>query len=74
MQLHALNGDRAGALRIYHRCMTILGEELGVDPSPAIRDLYDRLLNKTDPELQPPSNSSQISPSLWSGMFASSCG
>ncbi len=62
MQLHALNGDRAGALRIYHRCMTILREELGVDPSPAIRDLYDRLLNETDPELQPPSNSSQISP------------
>ncbi|MEP0752771.1 AAA family ATPase [Trichocoleus sp. Lan] len=46
MQLHALNGDRASALRIYHRCMTLLREELGIDPSPITRDLYDRLLNE----------------------------
>lgn len=53
IQLYALVGDRAGALRTYHRCMTILREELGIDPSPAIRDLYDRLLHETDERLTP---------------------
>ena len=48
MQLHALGCDRASALRVYHRCMTILREELGVDPSPATRNFYERLLRDDD--------------------------
>nr|WP_238393408.1 BTAD domain-containing putative transcriptional regulator [Myxacorys almedinensis] len=44
MQLHALSGDRANALQVYHRCMTVLREELGVDPSPTTRKLYEHLL------------------------------
>ncbi|MGC9333811.1 MAG: AfsR/SARP family transcriptional regulator, partial [Anaerolineae bacterium] len=31
IRLHALNGDRAGALRVYHTCTTILQRELGVE-------------------------------------------
>lgn len=44
MRLHLLNGDRAAALRVYHTCATLLREELGVDPSPATEELYQRLL------------------------------
>ncbi|MBD2448926.1 NACHT domain-containing protein [Nostoc sp. FACHB-152] len=46
MRLYSLLGDRATALRVYHRCMTLLQEELGVDPSPATRQLYERLLRE----------------------------
>ncbi|HEY9664120.1 MAG TPA: BTAD domain-containing putative transcriptional regulator, partial [Allocoleopsis sp.] len=34
IRLYGLSGDRANALQIYHRCMTELREELGIDPSP----------------------------------------
>ena len=44
MELRALVGDRAGALRTYHRCATVLEDELGVEPSPVTRDVYERLL------------------------------
>ena len=44
MRLHALNNDRAGALRVYHVCASALQRELGVEPSPATRDTYERLL------------------------------
>ena len=33
MRLHALSGDRASAVRVYHTCTTILERELGVEPS-----------------------------------------
>jgi DNA-binding SARP family transcriptional activator len=44
MRLRALIGDRAGALRTYHRCATALDRELGVQPSPVTREMYERLL------------------------------
>lgn len=44
MQLHDLSGDRANALQVYHHCMTMLREELGVDPSPTTRRFYEQLL------------------------------
>ncbi|MEM9151451.1 MAG: BTAD domain-containing putative transcriptional regulator, partial [Cyanobacteria bacterium P01_F01_bin.3] len=47
MQLHAQRGARAIALRIYHQCMTILRDELGVDPSPETRKLHEALLQGT---------------------------
>jgi DNA-binding SARP family transcriptional activator len=40
IQLHALNGDRAGALRVYHTCVTVLQRELNVHPSAATREAY----------------------------------
>ena len=45
MRLYALGGDRAGALRVYHACATALQRELDVEPSPATREAYERLLN-----------------------------
>ncbi|MEW6494935.1 MAG: BTAD domain-containing putative transcriptional regulator, partial [Cyanobacteriota bacterium] len=44
MRLHAQEGDRARALQVYHQCMTVLREELGVDPSPTTCKLYQELL------------------------------
>jgi DNA-binding SARP family transcriptional activator len=44
MRLHALNGDRAGALRVYHTCATTLQRELDMAPSPATREAYERQL------------------------------
>jgi DNA-binding SARP family transcriptional activator len=53
MRLQALSGDRAGALRTYHTCATVLQRELGVEPSPATREAYERLL-QTDRLPGPP--------------------
>ncbi len=44
MRLHRQEGDRASALRVYHQCMTLLQEELEVNPSPTTRKLYEDLL------------------------------
>ena len=44
IRLHALNGDRAGALRVYHTCTTVLQRELDVEPSAATREAYEQLL------------------------------
>ena len=44
MRLRALNGDRAGALRIYHTCVTVLDRELGVKPSSETQEAYRHLL------------------------------
>lgn len=44
MQIHALRGDRAAALRTYHACASILRKELGVEPSPATQQLHAQLL------------------------------
>jgi predicted ATPase/DNA-binding SARP family transcriptional activator len=33
-------GDRAGAVRAYEQCRTVLGDELGIDPSRETVDLY----------------------------------
>ena len=45
MQLYAVAGDRAAALRVYHSCATILVRELGVEPGPKTHSLYEQLLN-----------------------------
>ncbi len=44
MRLHALNGDRAGVLRVYHTCATVLERELSAEPSPETREAYDQCL------------------------------
>ncbi len=44
MRLHAANQDRASVLRAYHTCVKSLKDELGADPSPETRELYERLL------------------------------
>ncbi len=47
MRLHAANGDRASALRAYHQCMRVLRREMGVEPGPATKESFERIL-KTD--------------------------
>lgn len=44
MRLQALDGNRAAALHTYHTCATVLRRELDVEPGPATRELYERLL------------------------------
>ena len=53
MRLFALNNDRASALRVYHTCVTTLQREMGVDPSPATREAYERLMQQEAPTVQP---------------------
>jgi predicted ATPase/DNA-binding SARP family transcriptional activator/Flp pilus assembly protein TadD len=57
MRLHVLMGDRAEAVRTYHRCAASLRQELDVDPSPATREAYTRLLHadtRLPEEISPP--------------------
>ncbi|MGO8951213.1 MAG: ATP-binding protein [Ktedonobacterales bacterium] len=49
MRLYALNNDRASALHVYHTCVTTLQRELGVDPDPATREAYERLMQHETP-------------------------
>jgi DNA-binding SARP family transcriptional activator/predicted ATPase len=49
MRLLALTNDRAGALRVYQRCVRILRSELGVEPGPATHDIYQRLVQTEAP-------------------------
>lgn len=46
MSLHALNQDRAGALRVYHACAAVLERELGIEPDAATRQAYERILGQ----------------------------
>jgi DNA-binding SARP family transcriptional activator len=50
IRLHILNGDRAGAKRAYLACEDLLLRELGVEPSPATREVYELLVLR---DLQP---------------------
>jgi len=53
MRLFALNNDRASALRVYHTCITTLQREMGVDPDPATREAYERLMQQEAQTVQP---------------------
>jgi SARP family transcriptional regulator, regulator of embCAB operon len=44
MLAHAARGNRAEALRIFHRCRELLRDELGCDPAPETSAVYLRLL------------------------------
>jgi predicted ATPase/DNA-binding SARP family transcriptional activator len=52
MRLHAECGDRAGVVRVYHTCTSVLERELGVEPSTATREAYAYLL-KPDVQARP---------------------
>ncbi|HEY7697189.1 MAG TPA: BTAD domain-containing putative transcriptional regulator, partial [Vicinamibacteria bacterium] len=59
MRLYALKGDRAGALRVYHRCETALRRELDVEPDKETRELRERLKNVSPAEELPRSDGPQ---------------
>ena len=44
MDLHAGNNDRAGALKVYQKCVQVLQEELRVEPDKDTKAIYNRLL------------------------------
>jgi predicted ATPase/DNA-binding SARP family transcriptional activator len=46
MRLQMRSGDRIGALETYRTCVTVLERELGVEPSAATQELYDRLVRR----------------------------
>jgi DNA-binding SARP family transcriptional activator len=52
MRLFALNNDRASALHVYHTCVTTLEREMGVDPDPATREAYERLMQQETPAIE----------------------
>jgi DNA-binding SARP family transcriptional activator len=66
MRLYSQSGDRANALQVYHRCVTLLREELGVDPSSTTRKLYEQLLLEEEPVAAAASTQSPIALSLAS--------
>jgi LuxR family maltose regulon positive regulatory protein len=43
MQIHAAQGNRALVQGTYQHCTATLQEELGVEPSPSTRALFERL-------------------------------
>ncbi len=53
MRLFARNNDRASALHVYHTCVTTLQRELGIDPDPATRQVYEQLMQHEMPAILP---------------------
>ncbi|MFZ1756467.1 MAG: AAA family ATPase, partial [Caldilineaceae bacterium] len=53
MRLYALTENRAAALRAYHACVSVLEQELDVEPDQKTRQLYERLLLAED-RAEPP--------------------
>ncbi len=51
MRLHALAGDRTGAIRQYERCVAALAEELGVPPAEQTQALCEQIRADQCPEL-----------------------
>ncbi len=47
MLAHAARGNRAEAIRVYHRCRELLKEDLGVSPSVETEALYLKLLRES---------------------------
>jgi DNA-binding SARP family transcriptional activator len=60
MELYEATGDRAAALRVYHDCQSVLQRELGVEPGPETRAVYERIVNPTAPQMMPVQPSSPV--------------
>ena len=54
VRLHALYDNPPPPCRVYHVCRTVLDEELGVPPSPATQELYERLIRSQEARIAPP--------------------
>ncbi|MCB1491844.1 MAG: bacterial transcriptional activator domain-containing protein, partial [Rhodobiaceae bacterium] len=55
MWLYVLNGQRAQAIRQYDAFSVVLREELGIEPMPETRALYDHIRTGLDCAMTPPS-------------------
>src|SRR5262249_49861218 len=49
MRLYARQGRRGAALKQYQVCVGVLQRELGVEPEPATRQLYQEILRRRPP-------------------------
>jgi DNA-binding SARP family transcriptional activator/pimeloyl-ACP methyl ester carboxylesterase len=49
MQLYAWSGQQAAALRQYRECANLLGEQLGVEPAPKTRMIYEAIQARNYP-------------------------
>ena len=61
MRLQTRAGDRAAAMRTYHRCVSTLDRELGVAPDPATTVLYEQMSSRApagNGDASPPSGRS----------------
>jgi DNA-binding SARP family transcriptional activator len=68
MEAHRALGDRAAALRAYHRCAEVLERELGVAPGEEIGALYRELRSGTlDRDEVPPEGASPVAESPFVG-------
>ncbi len=45
MRLHAIDGNRANALKVYEQCEEVLDRELGIAPAPSTHEVYERIRN-----------------------------
>jgi DNA-binding SARP family transcriptional activator/predicted ATPase len=64
IRLHAANHDRASALRAYHQCMRVLRREMGVEPGPATRELFERVLKVESGAANAPASGSRSAKSV----------
>lgn len=60
MRLHALKGDRAGVVRTFHSCTSVLQKELEIEPSQVTREEYEHLLNIENPDFYMPAKPPKI--------------
>ncbi|KAF4408086.1 AfsR/SARP family transcriptional regulator [Streptomyces lycii] len=56
------SGRQASALEVYRDSRTLLAEELGVEPGPALRALHERILRADDTLLHPPRAAARPAP------------
>jgi DNA-binding SARP family transcriptional activator len=77
MRLHHLAGDRAGALRLYQRCLTSLKEELDVGPSRSTTQLAEQIRadcvsepNSAKPKKGPPRKPEETEPQTINSILA----
>ncbi|WP_081752849.1 ATP-binding protein [Kallotenue papyrolyticum] len=54
MWVYALQGTRTRALRQYQRCVDLLAQELGVEPSLETTTLYEQILHEQVQPIRPP--------------------
>ena len=53
IRAHSQLGNRAEAMRLYHKCAEILEAELGLEPDPMTRTVYDQVRGRGGPSVEP---------------------
>ena len=56
MKAYYVSARQSDALDAYQRLKTLLADELGIDPSPPLKGLHERILRQEPMDAKPPSN------------------